>query len=161
MATTLQQFSIQATLQKRQRLWNAAYRRWLKWDFGRTEHSNHVSGVKHSAFDFPLIGYIVESMDDTTRATWLQGLHQRAASMERNWHPDLAALVSERFELISTYQLLAHADQVIASAKDWLPATPLYCPNWEDRTLYRALKYDNTFGASPFYCPEVAPDASS
>ncbi|MYM96068.1 hypothetical protein [Duganella vulcania] len=160
VAAALLTFSTEATPQRRQRLWSAAYRRWLLWDFGRTDYSSHVSGVKQSAFDFPLIGYIVECLDDTARATWQHELRQRAAALEKDWHADLAVPVSERFKIISTYQLLAHAEQVIAGAEDWLTATALYCPDWEDRTHYRSLRYDQAFGTNPLYPPAIMADAS-
>lgn len=161
VATTLHPFRIQATLQKRQRLWNAAHRRWLQWDFGRPEHSSYISDVRRSAFDFPAIGYIVECMDDAMRTNWRQELRQRAAAIESDWHADPRVPVSKRFELISAYQLLAHAEQVIAGATDWLPTMPLYCPDWENRTHYRALRYDGRFETSPFYVPEAAPEVQA
>jgi hypothetical protein len=53
--------------------------------------------------------------------------------------------MSERFKLISTYQLLAHAEALLAGAPEWLNgsrAIPLYKPIWEDGSAYRSLKYD-------------------
>jgi hypothetical protein len=149
-ATALTIFREKAPACKRQRLWIAAFERWERWDFGCTEHSRSLFSVAKSSFDFPVIGYLTECLDSQARAEWIAKLQVRAAAIERNWHSDVTPAMSERFKLISTYQLIAHSEAVAAGEPEWLWEPPLYKPIWEDGTLYRSLRYDKTFGPSTF-----------
>lgn len=150
IATALTVFREKAPARDRQRLWTAAFERWERWDFGCTEHSRSLLSVAKSSFDFPVVGYLTECLDSQARAEWITELQVRAAAIERNWHSDVTPAMSERFKLISTYQLLAHSEAVAAGEPEWLWEPPLYKPIWEDGTLYRSLKYDTTLGQSTF-----------
>lgn len=150
IAATLTCFREHASLSQRQRLWTAAYQRWLKWDFGCTAQSQYVGNVKHSAFDFPLMGYLTECLDASARADWGEKLHRLAAAIDREWHADITQPMTERFKLISTYQLLVHAEHVASGTIDWLVELPLHQPVWEDGTLFRALRYEDPFGSPTF-----------
>ncbi|NOV32635.1 hypothetical protein [Methylomonas sp. ZR1] len=150
IATALTIFREKAPACKRQRLWIAAFERWERWDFGCTEHSRSLFSVAKSSFDFPVIGYLTECLDSQARAEWIAKLQVRAAAIERNWHSDVTPAMSERFKLISIYQLIAHSEAVAAGEPEWLWELPLYKPIWEDGTLYRSLRYDKTFGPSTF-----------
>jgi hypothetical protein len=142
IATALTVFREKATAaHDRQRLWTAAFERWKKWDFGCTEHSGSLFRVEKSSFDFPVMGYLTECLDSKARAL----------AIERNWHSDVTPAMTERFKLISTYQLIAHSEIVAAGEPKWLWESPLYKPMWEDGTLYRSLKYDGTLGPPTFY----------
>lgn len=151
IATALTVFQKKAPILNRQRLWTAAFERWERWDFGCTEHSKSVLRVARSSFDFPVVGYLTECLDSQARAGWIANLQERAATIERNWHSDVTPAMSERFKLISTYQLIAHSEAVTAGEPKWLWELPLYKPIWEDGTLYRSLKYDSTFGNPTFF----------
>lgn len=150
IATALTVFREKATVRDRQRLWTAAFERWEKWDFGCTEHSRSLFRVAKSSFDFPVIGYLTECLDSQARTEWIAKLQERAVAIERNWHSDVTPAMSERFKLISTYQLIAHSEAVAAGEPKWLWEPPLYKPMWEDGTLYCSLKYDDTFGSPTF-----------
>jgi hypothetical protein len=146
IATALTVFREKAPARDRQRLWTAAFERWQMWNFGCTEHSKSLFRVAKSSFDFPVVGYCIECLDSQARAEWIAKLQVRAAAIERNWHSDITPAMSERFKLISTYQLIAHSEAVAAGEPKWLWESPLYQPMWEDGTLYRRLKYDGTIG---------------
>lgn len=152
IATALTVFREKATAaHDRQRLWTAAFERWKKWDFGCTEHSRSLFRVEKSPLDFPVIGYLTECLDSKARAKWIAELQVRALAIERNWHSDVTSVMTERFKIISTYQLIAHSEIVAAGEPKWLWESPLYKPMWENGTLYRSLKYDGTLGPPTFY----------
>lgn len=151
IATALTVFREKAPILNRQRLWTAAFERWQRWDFGCTEHSGSLFRVAKSSFDFPVIGYLTECLDSKARAEWIAELQVRALAIERNWHSDVTTAMTERFKIISTYQLIAHSEIVAAGEPKWLWESPLYKPMWEDGTLYRSLKYDGTFVPPTFY----------
>jgi len=150
VAAALSVFRDEASAGNRQRLWTAAFRRWEQWDFGCTNQSKAIFGVAKSVFDFAVVGYLTECLDFQARAEWDAKLQVRAAALERDWHPDPTPAMSERFKIISAYQLLAHSEAVAAGEPEWLQDTPLYRPGWEDATLYRSLKYDGEIGRSTF-----------
>lgn len=150
IANALTAFREKAPILNRQRLWTAAFERWERWDFGCTEHSRSLFRVAKSSFDFPVIGYLTECLDSQARAEWIAKLQVRALAIERNWHSDVTPAMSERFKLISTYQLIAHSEAVAAGEPKWLQEPPYYKPVWEDGTLYRSLKYDGTIRPPTF-----------
>jgi len=151
IATALTVFREKAPILNRQRLWTAAFERWERWDFGCTEHSKSLFRVVNSSFDFPVVGYLTECLDSQARAEWIKKLQMHAAAIERNWHSDVTPAMTERFKLISTYQLIAHSEAVVAGEAKWLWEPPLYKPVWEDGTLYRSLKYDDILIPPTFY----------
>lgn len=150
IATALTIFREKASAQNRKRLWTAAFERWERWNFGCSEHSRSLFRVVNSPFDFPVIGYLTECLDSQARTEWIAKLQERAVATERNWHSDVMPAMSERFKLISTYQLIAHSEAVAVGEPKWLWEPPLYKPMWEDGTLYRNLKYDDPFGSPAF-----------
>jgi hypothetical protein len=113
--------------------------------------------VKTSPFDFPVIGYLVECLDSKARAEWIVNLDVRIRAIERSWHSDMSSVVTERFKIISTYQLLAHSEAVAAGKTEWLSNNTLYQPPWEDGSRYRSLKYDAAIGGGATFsnCCEV------
>lgn len=142
VADALSVFRQKAPLADRKRLWTAAFRRWKQWDFGCAEESKSLFRVARSPFDFPVIGYLTECLSAMQRTEMVAALQDRAAAMEQDWHVDLTPAISERFKLISEYQLLAHAEAVAMGEPAWLAGEQLYRPAWEDGTPYRRLKYD-------------------
>lgn len=128
LAHALSVFRVTAPPSARKRLWTAAYRRWQEWNFGCGNEQKSVLSVTTSSFDFPVVGYFVECLDAQGRAAHTASLAARAAALEREWHAGLHSAVSERFKLISTYQLLAHAEAVVNDGAEWLAEGPLYQP---------------------------------
>lgn len=150
LANALSVFRAKASLPVRQRLWTAAFKRWEAWNFGCNEESRSLFSVARSSFDYPVMGYLIECLSDSQRADMAAELQIRAAAIERDWHSDVTPAISERFKLISTYQLLAHAEAVLANMPEWLAGDRLYKPAWEDGTAYRSLKYDLDMGKPTF-----------
>lgn len=150
LADALCVFRDRAPLAVRQRLWRTAFERWKAWDFGCDEESRSLFRLARSSFDYPVMGYLTECLSAEERADMAVELETRAAALERAWHPDITPAMSERFKLISTYQLLAHAEAVLAGAPEWLAGEPLYEPSWEDGSAYRSLKYDPDMGKATF-----------
>lgn len=152
LAAALSVFRTKASLPARQRLWTAAFRKWEAWDFGCNDEMRSLFNVARSSFDYPVMGYLTECLSAEARADMAAKLETRAAAIERAWHSDITPAISERFKLISTYQLLAHADSVVAGVSEWLADDQLYRPTWEDGTAYRSLKYDLEMGKPTFCC---------
>lgn len=150
LAAALSVFRARASLPVRQRLWTAAFSRWKARDFGCDDELRSLFQVARSSFDYPVMGYLTECLSDEARADMAAELETRAAAIERDWHSDVTPAMSERFKLISTYQLLAHAEAVLVGAPEWLAGDPLYRPTWEDGTAYRSLKYDPEMGKATF-----------
>lgn len=150
LAAALSVFRAKASLPVRQRLWTAAFRRWEAWDFGCDDESRSLFRVARSSFDYPVMGYLIECLSGEARAEMCTELQRRAVAIERAWHSDVTPAMSERFKLITTYQLLAHAEAVLAGVPEWLADGPLYRPAWEDGTAYRSLKYDLDMGKATF-----------
>lgn len=150
IATALQIFREKAPLRERQRLWTAAFVRWKAWDFERTEHSSLVLQVTRSCLDYPVMGYLVECMSSDDRTKYMAQLEKCASAVETDWHTDRHPPMSERFRLISRYQLVAHAEAVAAGEAQWLCPSELYRPAWEDGTHYRSLKYDDILKGPTF-----------
>lgn len=150
LANALGVFRAKASLPVRQRLWTTAFSKWKAWDFGCDEESRSLFQLARSSFDYPVMGYLTECLSDEQRADMAAELETRAAAIERAWHSDVTPAMSERFKLISTYQLLAHAEAVLAGAPEWLAGDPLYKPSWEDGSAYRSLKYDMHMGKATF-----------
>lgn len=150
LADALGVFRAKASLPVRQRLWTTAFIRWKAWDFGCVEESRSLFRLARSSFDYPVMGYLTECLSDEQRADMAAELETRAAAIERAWHSDVTPAMSERFKLISTYQLLAHAEAVLVGAPEWLAGDPLYKPTWEDGSAYRSLKYDLDMGKATF-----------
>lgn len=150
LAQALEEFRATAPTEARKRLWSAAYRRWQQWNFGCDKEDRSVFRVTTSSLDFPVVGYFVECLDAPERAAIAANLAARAAALEREWHGGRHSAVTERFKLISTYQLLAHAEVAVNEGVEWLPPVALYQPPWEDGTPYRSLKYDPEMGRSTF-----------
>lgn len=123
-------------------LWAMAYKRWQNWALGTTEGSKSLFDVRTSALDFAVVGYFVECANAQERDAFAADLARRAKSIEHDWHPNESPVLTERFKLISSYQLLAHAESVISNQPAWLPSDTLYRPDWEDGSLYRSFKYD-------------------
>ena len=146
LAVALGAFRVKASLPVRQRLWIAAFKRWKEWDFGCEDQMRYLLEVAKSSFDYPVMGYLTECLSSEERAKMAAELETRAVALERDWHTDLFAAVSERFKLISTYQLLAHAEAVVAGSPEWLAGDELYKPTWENGTAYRSLKYYQDIG---------------
>lgn len=150
LAAALSVFRSKAPLPIRQRLWTAAFRQWGTWDFGCCEESRSLFQVARSSFDYPVMGYLTECLTTKARADMAAKLQMRAVELERAWHTDVTPAISERFKLISTYQLLAHAEAVMIGESEWLAGDALYRPPWEDGTAYRSLKYDLDMGKPTF-----------
>lgn len=150
VADTLSRFRKRASLPNRQRLWTAAYHRWQQWDFDCSDESRYVGEVKRSAFDFSVIGYLTECLDEAGRIALYQEIDSRAAAIDKVWYADITQPISERFKLISIYQLLMHSDQVASGAVEWCAELELYQPPWEDGSLFRALRYEPTFTQPTF-----------
>lgn len=150
VAATLSRFRKLAPLSHRQRVWTAAYHRWREWDFGCSKESCFVGEVKRSAFDFPVIGYLTECLDESGRIGVHQQIASRAAAIDTDWYAEISQAVTERFKLISIYQLLIHADQVASGAVEWCAELVLHQPPWEDGSLFRALRYEPTFRQPTF-----------
>lgn len=138
----LETFREVANEASRKELWTAAYQRWTAWDFGTTEQSKSLFSVKVSPLDFAVVGYFVECANSDERASIATKLKNRAIELERDWHSDMSPAITERFKLISTYQLLAHAECVLSTQPSWIAGDTLYQPSWEDGSLYRSFKYD-------------------
>ncbi|HEY1138439.1 MAG TPA: hypothetical protein VGE64_13245 [Xanthomonadaceae bacterium] len=143
--TALKVFRERASISQRKYLWTAAFSRWQQWDFGTADGSRSVFRVTSSNLDFPVLGYLIECCDSQSRAQMTAKLQVRAICAERNWHADVTSAISERFKLISIYQLLAQAEQVASGEQEWLWDGLLHRPTWEDGSLYRNLKYDALF----------------
>lgn len=150
VADALRVFREKAPLPVRQRLWAAAFRRWTEWDFGCGGELRSVFEVARSSFDYPVIGYLTECLSAKERADMAAQLEARAAAIERSWHSDVTLAMTERFKLISTYQLLAHAETVLTEAAEWLAGSRLHKPGWEDGSAYRSLKYDSNMDRPTF-----------
>ena len=150
IAVALTAFRRKAASRERKRVWRAAFERWEQWDFGCTEQSESLFRVASSAFDFPVIGYLTECLDAEGRDNLVAQLEVRAAALQRTWHADKTFAITERFKLISAFQLLARAKAVSAGETDWLPGASLVKPPWEDGSLYRSLTYDNYLSKSTF-----------
>lgn len=140
----------------RRALWAIAFKRWQDWDFGTTEESKCLFRVARSALDFAVVGYFVECVDSQGRDAFAANLARRAQALEHAWHPSESPLLTERLKLISTYQLLAHAESVISNQSSWLPSDTLYRPGWEDGSLYRSFKYDQGLTSSVFLTEEAS-----
>jgi hypothetical protein len=143
IATALSVFRKGAALRDRQRLWSAGFKKWEEWDFGCTKYAKSILRVEKSALDFLVIGYLTECLDSKERAKLFAKIQGRALDIERNWYSDITPAMSERYKLISTYQLLAHSEAIVAGELEWLWGPILYKPIWEDGSPYRNLKYDN------------------
>lgn len=152
LAAALSVFRAKASLPARQRLWIAAFRKWEAWDFGCNDKMRSLLEVTRSSFDYPVMGYLTECLSAEARTNMVTELKMRATAIERTWHSDRTQAISERFKLISAYQLLAHAGSVVAGAPEWLAGDQLYRPTWEDGTAYRSLKYDLEMGKPTFCC---------
>ena len=146
LANALSVFRTRASLPVRQRLWTAAFRRWKAWDFGCDEKSRSVLRLVRSSYDYPVMGYLTECLSAKERVDMFAELETRAMAIEHAWYSDITPAISERFKLISTFQLLAHAEAVLAGVPEWLAGEPLYKPTWEDGSDYRRLKYDLDMG---------------
>jgi hypothetical protein len=142
LAAALSMFRTKAPLPARQRLWTAAFKRWETWDFGCDNKTRSLFQVAKSSFDYPVMGYLTECLSRQELDNMAANLELQAAALERGWYPNITQVISERFRLISTYQLLAHANAVLAGNPEWLAGDQLYRPCWEDGTSYRSLKYD-------------------
>ncbi|WP_148278572.1 hypothetical protein [Burkholderia sp. KJ006] len=143
-------FRQKADLRERQRLWRTAFNKWEKWDFGCAEGSESLFRVVSSSLDFFVIGYLTECLDAGGRDELIAQLKVRSASIERTWHSDITVAMTERFKVISTYRVLAHAEAVSAGELDWLRAPSLVKPPWEDGSFYRSLRYDDYLSKPTF-----------
>ncbi|MFZ3003407.1 MAG: hypothetical protein WA071_24035 [Undibacterium umbellatum] len=145
IAKALTVFRDKASSSSRRRLWSTAFDLWKKWNFGCNEQSERLLRVAKSVYDFPVVGYLTECMDGSARTEWVAELKKRAIAIERNWYSDITPAMTERFKLISAFQLIAHAEAVAAGNSEWLCGPHIYKPEWEDDSQYRSLKYDSIF----------------
>lgn len=152
----LEAFRSSAIETSRRTFWAMAYRRWQHWDFGTTEGSKSLFHVVTSALDYAVVGYFIEGVDSKARDDFNADLARRSQAMEHVWHPNESPALTERFKLISTYQLLAHSESVISNQSSWLPNSTLYRPAWEDGSLYRSFKYDRDLPKPTFLAEENA-----
>lgn len=155
IAATLGRFRELAPLSHRQRVWTLVYHRWREWDFGCSDESCYVGEVKRSAFDFPVIAYLTECLDESGRTALHKQIATRAAAIDRGWYAEISQPVTERFKLISTYQLLIHAEHVATGAAAWCAEPMLHQPPWEDGSLFRALRYEPEFRQPTFLSAEA------
>lgn len=152
----LEAFRSSASETARRTFWVMAFKRWQDWDFGTTEGSKILLRVTTSALDFAVVGYFVECADSQARDAFVEALARRAKLMEHAWHPNESPVLTERFKLISAYQLPAHAGTVISNQKSWLSSDMLYRPDWENGSLYRSFKYDRGLPRSVFLTEEAS-----
>lgn len=89
-------------------MWQFAFERWNKWDYGSDEKNKHLSAPSVCSFDFPVAMYyallpLEEALAEETRL--LEGI----ATIEQNWFPDLSELVTYRNRLSSRLRLVQHS----------------------------------------------------
>ncbi|MFY2036595.1 hypothetical protein ACOTDT_23860 [Achromobacter xylosoxidans] len=156
VTVALEAFKNCASETVRKVMWAMAFKRWQDWAFGTTEESTSLFRVTTSALDFAVVGYFIECADSQERAAFAADLARRAQAMEHDWHPNESPMLTERFKLISSHQLLAHAESVVSNQQSWLPSDTLYRPSWEDGSLYRSFKYDRGLSGPAFLIQEAS-----
>lgn len=126
----------------RKAFWTIAFNRWRNWDFGTRDDAKILFDVRRCSLDYAVVGYFIECANSCARSAYTAELIQLAWKLEHDWYPGQHSAITDRFKLISAYQVLAHAESVASTQASWLPSSSLYRPPWEDGSLYRSFKFD-------------------
>lgn len=118
IADCLREFRAVASPAQRHALWKSAFDRWSAWDFGSAT-SEHMMQIAGSTIDYAVMGYIMECLDATERASAVTQLEGRISSLPDAWHKSFTDFISDHNRLMSRLQPYACAGQ-LADGDDWL-----------------------------------------
>lgn len=101
-------------------MWEAAFRRWEEWDYGRNEPNFYLGAPVSCALDFPVSKYYA-ALSSAQRAGE-ESSHQKAVNeVEMKWFSDLSELVTERNGLLSRLRLVKHGSSLAGGSSQLLP----------------------------------------
>ncbi|MFT3941560.1 hypothetical protein [Rhodopseudomonas sp.] len=118
IADCLREFRAVASPAQRHALWKSAFDRWSAWDFGAAT-SEHMMQITGSTIDYAVMGYIMECLDATERASAVTHLEGRISSLPDAWHTSFTDFISDHNRLMSRLRPYACATQ-LADGDDWL-----------------------------------------
>jgi hypothetical protein len=123
----LQEFRSRARDNVRLALWQKAFHRWERWNFGVIEDQNLVA-IARSAIDYAVVGWLVEGEFQKDKESFEQDFEGKLGILNLQWHRSFGSAISSFFRLISRHQVLAHAFGRTQSDPNWLPGPTTYVP---------------------------------
>jgi hypothetical protein len=116
-------------------MWQLAFSRWDKWDYGHEDKDKHLHAPTVCSFDYPVaMYYACLPLDEaqSERARLLGDI----ASVEQRWFPDVSALVTYRNRLLSRLRLVEHGIAIRGQL-----ATTALPPAIEPESEFLAVRY--------------------
>lgn len=141
VAECLRAFRRIATPERRQALWRCAYARWQAWRFDNTALGGHLLAVNWSKLDYAVVGFVVECMDEATRAAQMNTICREMQFLDDQWHASVTDIKTKWNRLLSRFQPYARAIEVAKSDEEWLTETKTYSPIDTSKISYLGMKY--------------------
>jgi hypothetical protein len=106
---------------KAQPIWEAAFKRWTAWDYGRDEGNFYLGSPQVCAFDFPVAMHYAHMLA-TARDALDRELQDAIRFVEQRWFSSESELCTERNRLASQLRLVRHGSALAVGSADALPA---------------------------------------
>lgn len=101
-------------------MWEAAFRKWEEWDYGRNEPNFYLGAPVSCALDFPVSKYYA-SLSSAQRVAEETLVQKAVDEVEMKWFSDLSELVTERNRLLSRLRLVKHGSSLTRDSGHLLP----------------------------------------
>ena len=118
-------------------MWQLAFERWDKWDYGSTEPNKHLLSPESCSLDFPvLIHYATIPLHETE--TEEARLRDFISTIEQKWFVDLLSLASSRNRAASRLRLVQHGLTIRSHGSEAVNALP---PPIEPKNEFERVRY--------------------
>lgn len=140
IADCLRAFRKCAALERRQLLWQLAYKRWSEWNYGQFDGYTNLIEVVVSPVDYAIVGYAVECISKQEREDLIAQTLLVASETEDTWHASASDYISDYYRSLSRMQPFVHARSLETEGDDWLMVGRTYLPDYLRGSLYFKLR---------------------
>jgi len=149
VASCLEEFARQASIELQHALWERAFHRWSAWNFGEREKRS-LMDVGRSALDYAVIRWLVDCMPETEIRAELAVIDGRIAALSNKWFESSTEFRTAACRLLSRYVLFDYAralkEGAAGAAAATLSATPAALTSSYAQAMYAVVGLDATNG---------------
>lgn len=118
-------------------MWQLAFERWDRWDYGSTEPDKYLLSPESCSLDFPvLIHYATIPLHETEAEE--ARLREFISTIEQRWFVDLLSLASSRNRAVSRLRLVQHGLTIRSHGTEVVNALP---PPIEPKNEFERVRY--------------------
>ncbi len=106
--------------------WKKCYQRYIKYDFGSDDEDFFMNSVCYSIFDYAVVSYLVECIDDNQRSEIHEIALKNLKEFDMEWFGSETSFISASYKYLSILQPIYHSGFVIKNEEGKLQTPNKY-----------------------------------